>query len=313
MTLDFIIFNYIFSFFFNVLYYKLIKTWIELFKLYKNYCILNINFFLKIKYSFYILNIILFDILFFVKYYFKLFGNIFLLYFLSKNNNTVLYYLTIFNKYHYIFKSQIYLYFLNTYKNLIIQYNVNKNKQNFSKLFLEVYFNNKLYYNIYYIYYVFLYIYNNILIDLLLYIETYFTQILHKSNNKKKLYMLNFNYYIERLKFWKKEYYIKMKANFLFHKSKRLLSGFYYNFINKIKKIFRYFRYIIISILDPIFFYLFKNKGNFVIYYFYYILKFFKSYILYVWKSDIIYRFLKFIERKKWYLEEMHERSKKKK
>ncbi len=153
-----------------------------------------------------------------------------------------------------------------------------------------------------------LFIYNIVLIDFLLYIETYIVQLLNKS--KKKVYVLNFSYYLNRLKFWKKEYYIKMTISFFFQRYKRLIITYYYNFINKIKYIFIYIKYIIICIIDPIIFQLLKNKGNLFSYYLFNILKFFKSYIKYIWESDIIYNFLKLIERKKWYIEEMHNRNK---
>lgn len=100
-----------------------------------------------------------------------------------------------------------------------------------------------------------------------------------------------------------------MTVSFFFQKSKRLTIAYYYNFINKIKYIFRYIKYIISCVIDPIIFQLLKNKCNLFIYYFFYILKFFKSYIKYIWESDIIYKFLKVIERKKWYIEEMHNRN----
>jgi len=72
---------------------------------------------------------------------------------------------------------------------------------------------------------------------------------------------------------------------------------------------FIYIKFLINCIIDPIIFQLLKNKGNLFSYYFFNMLKFIKSYIKYIWESDVIYKFLKFIERKKWYIEEMHARS----
>lgn len=169
--------------------------------MYKIYSLLNVSFFFKLKNGFYIFIIILLNILFFIKYYLKFFYNIFLLFFIILNNNFILYNLTFFIKYNYIFKSQISLYYFSKYKELIIQYKKKKNKIYFNKLFLEIYFKNYIYYNIFYFYYMFLFIYNIILIDLILYIETYIVQLLRKSKSKKKVYVLNFNYYINRLKF----------------------------------------------------------------------------------------------------------------
>jgi len=142
-----------------------------------------------------------------------------------------------------------------------------------------------------------LFIYNIVLIDFLLYIETYIVQLLNKS--KKKVYVLNFSYYFNRLKFWKKEYYIKIIISAFFQKVKRLIIIYYSNFINKIKYMFIYIKFLINCIIDPIIFQLLKNKGNLFSYYFFNMLKFIKSYIKYIWESDVIYKFLKFIERKK--------------
>lgn len=304
----FIISNFIFSFFFNILYYKLIKNWLHLFNIYKIYLLLNVSFFFKLKNGFYIFIVILFNIIFFIKHYLKFFYNIFLLCFIILNNNFILYNLTFFIKYNYIFKSQINLHYFIKYKKLISQYKIKKNKVFFNKLFLEMYFKHHIYYNVFYIYYMFLFIYNIVLINFILYIETLIVQWVSKS--RKKVYALNFSYYINRFKFWKKEYDIKISVSFFFQRYKRLIITYYCNFINKIKYIFIYIKYTIICIIDPIIFQLLKNKGNLFSYYFFKILKFFKSFIKYIWESDIIYKFLKFIERKKWYIEEMHNRDK---
>jgi len=217
----FTILNFFFSFFFNILYYKLIKNWLYLFNTYKIYSLLNVSFCLKLKIKFYIFIIIFFNIIFFIKYYLKFFYNIFLFYFIRINNNFILYYLTFFIKYNYIFKSEVNLYYFSKYKKLIIQYKNKKDKAFFYKLFIEIYLKNYIYYYVFYIYFMCLFIYNIVLIDFLLYIETYIVQLLNKS--KKKVYVLNFSYYFNRLKFWKKEYYIKIIISAFFQKVKRLI------------------------------------------------------------------------------------------
>lgn len=301
---------FIISYFFGVLY-ALIKQWIFLIKKYKVYFSIKKDFFKFYIYIF-ICIIILFDCILFIKYYIKFLYNIFLLYFLIKNNNYILNYLTFFNKYNCILKSQIYLSYYKKYKKLIIE--CKNNKLIFSVLFLELYFKNYFYYNFYYCYYAFIYIYSNvknILIEFLLDLENFFIIKWRNFYNKDKTNSFNFYDYIERFKFWKKDYYIKMTLNFLYYKNKRLVITFYYNFISKLKKLYFYFRYIIISILDIIFFSLFKNQGNLVIYHCFKLLKFIKlfkqSYIKYIIESDIIYIWLKKIERKKWYIQEIHQ------
>ena len=107
---------------------------------------------------------------------------------------------------------------------------------------------------------------------------------------------------------WKKITYKKKnnvslisKLKFTYHRNNRIIKEKFYRDIKQPMYIFSYF---INNLIESIFFVLFKTGANSIIYYFYKIIKYSYSICVYLWKylwkSDIIYRFFKLIERKKW-------------
>jgi len=95
----------------------------------------------------------------------------------------------------------------------------------------------------------------------------------------------------------KKNVSLISKVKFVYHRSIRITKEKFYNKVTKPKLIFSYY---INNWIESVYFSLFKTGANSIIYYFYKIIKYSYSICVYIWKSDVIYRFLKFIERKKW-------------
>lgn len=87
------------------------------------------------------------------------------------------------------------------------------------------------------------------------------------------------------------------KVKFTYHRSIRIIKETYYNKVTKPKLIFNYYSS---NLIESVFFVLFKTGANSIIYYFYKIIKYSYSICVYTWKSDVIYRFLKLFDRKKW-------------
>lgn len=87
------------------------------------------------------------------------------------------------------------------------------------------------------------------------------------------------------------------RVKFFYHRSIRIMKEKFYNKVTKPRLILSY---ILSNLVESVFFSLFKTGANSIIYYFYKIIKYSYSFCVYIWESDIIYRFFKFIERKKW-------------
>ncbi len=87
------------------------------------------------------------------------------------------------------------------------------------------------------------------------------------------------------------------KIKFAYHRSVRIIKETFYNKVTKPKLIFSYYTS---NLIESVFFALFKTGANSIIYYFYKIIKYSYSISVYIWKSDVIYRFLKLFDRKKW-------------
>ena len=87
------------------------------------------------------------------------------------------------------------------------------------------------------------------------------------------------------------------KAKFMYHRSIRIIKETFYNKVTQPKLIFSYNSS---NLIESVYFHFFKTGANSIIYYFYKIIKYSHSICVYIWKSDVIYRFFKFFERKKW-------------
>lgn len=87
------------------------------------------------------------------------------------------------------------------------------------------------------------------------------------------------------------------RIKFKYHRSNRIIKLKFYNNVKKPLFILNYF---LNNLIESIFFVLFKTGANSIIYYFYKIMKYTYSICVYLWKFDVIYRFFKLIERKKW-------------
>lgn len=87
------------------------------------------------------------------------------------------------------------------------------------------------------------------------------------------------------------------RIKFKYHRSNRIIKEKFYNNVKKPLFILNYF---LNNLIESIFFVLLKTGANSIIYYFYKIMKYTYSICVYLWKSDVIYRFFKLIERKKW-------------
>ena len=91
---------------------------------------------------------------------------------------------------------------------------------------------------------------------------------------------------------------LKSKLQFKYHRNKRIIKEKFYI---KVKKPLLLLYYSINNSIEDVFYVIFKKTGaNSIIYYSYKYIKYFYSICVYLWKSDIIYRFFKLIERKKW-------------
>jgi len=87
------------------------------------------------------------------------------------------------------------------------------------------------------------------------------------------------------------------KIKFKYHRSNRIIKE---NFYNNVKRPILLLNYSINNLIESMFYVLFKTGANSIIYYVYKIMKYSYSICVYLWKSDVIYRFFKLIERKKW-------------
>jgi len=121
----------------------------------------------------------------------------------------------------------------------------------------------------------------------------YFADILNYIKNFKKA----FNWKPKE----KKKVNIISNIKFHYHRSRRILKEKYYN---KVTKPLLHFGYFLSNFIEYFFFVFLKMGANTIIYYFYKLIKYSYSicvyFCVYLWKSDIIYRFLKLIGRKKW-------------
>jgi hypothetical protein len=292
---------------------------------------MNTIIFFKFKNVCYVFSVIFYNIIIFFKNYLKIYYNLLLLSYLWKytwinesvtffrwkytwtNESVTFLRWTNYAKYYYLYKTLSYLYYFKEYNELIliIKYK-HKNKQIFNQLFLDLYFRKN--YNYLYNYYY------NILINYKRWIKTYYVQTVYKNKKKEYAeYIISYikskraliNYIKEKLNIkkwkWKKLYRIwYYRINIV--KYKRIYLMYKKRFISKIKNINIHIKYYTIIdkanlICNIIFLTYLKSKSNMIIYYYFKLLKSFKSYLKYIWKSDIIYKFLKSIEKKKWYLE----------
>lgn len=98
-----------------------------------------------------------------------------------------------------------------------------------------------------------------------------------------------------------KNYNIKMTFKYYYNKIKTYLFTTFTIMILNIKNLISLLKEIYFkNFVHVIFFKILKNNGNLIIYYIFVFLKYFKSYLIWLWESDKIYNFLKLFERKKW-------------
>ena len=304
---------YLFSFFFNILYldiFKNIKRHIFP-KLYSTYTIKNKFYYL---FFFSILCIInLCKIIFFINVYilliykilFKIYINVQL--WLKKKNIKFLY-----------------LSFINLWFNLLIHLKVlNRKFMNPVDLDINFYI---LKWNYYYYYYYIIYMFKDlgtIVIWVINQRYILYVHILFYFKNKKIEFLYFIQWFVNGFLFiycWfsiknyikngvksikgkfrrkkkKKKGSMLSNIKFYYHRNKRILKEKYFN---KVKQPWLNLGYSLNNTIEYIFFVLFKTGANFIIYYFYKIIKYSYSICVYIWKSDVIYRFLKLLERKKW-------------
>lgn len=254
------------------------------------------SFYLKLKSYFYIFFILLF-------YYTSFFGQLIAFVtnlILLKINNRILVYLIYFNKLDSILKSHIYVYIWVLLSECI--YLVNS----LNWYFLNLY----LYYGLYYLYFLINFIYIKLIYILKNFLES-IDFIIKKSNfyNKVKNFLILNLYNIEHFMFWNKKYYLKMSLSFWFQKNRRLVSFLHYRCMRKFKRIYISFKYRIYYVYFRIDFKLLNIKWYLVVYIFFSLIKFLQlfktSFIKIIIDSNIIYKYFKKIERKKWYISEI--------
>lgn len=271
-------FNILYYFFFNKLYINMYKYKTKIYVYFILYIFIHIILFI----IYYILLIIYLFEIFYLKYYLRKY--IYIL------------------EFHYSILKEIYL--------------INLKKFNTNNiLILDFYCKFSILLKLNYIFYFIEKLYN-IVFDYYIWVETYFIRFYRKIKNNEK-YTIKYNLllykkiYIDKIKNIKKKIkskivlpnkmHIKMSINYHYNKFKRLFFYLYHISLLKIKEIILeikifYFLYFI----HLLFFYILKNNGNKIIYYIFLCLKYFKSFLMYIWKSDKIYKFLKKLERKKW-------------
>jgi hypothetical protein len=114
---------------------------------------------------------------------------------------------------------------------------------------------------------------------------------------------LSLKFYIETKKFWKikKNYNLKMLTNFWYYRSKRIIGYNLENLRFKLKNFIKLNTLIVYYYhVNPKLFLFLQNQYNLFSYYFFLSIKYSKSFLIFLWKSDIIYKILKALERKKW-------------
>lgn len=216
-------------------------------------------------------------------------------------------------EFHYNLIMQIHLFKNEVHQNLLKNETYNKS---FKKHF---FLRNYSVYNTFFIFYVYylsflILFFGSILFNISLWIFTYYTRFINQIKTNKK-YSIKYNIKLYKNKLLSKinnffymlldkifqNYNIRMTLNYYYNKNKRYLINLYNivilktkNYIDFIKEV--YFKYFV----NFIFFQILKNKGNLIIYYIFLFLKYLKSFFIWLWDSDIIYKILKKLERKKW-------------
>ena len=297
------LFFYYFIFFFNILYNKIyLNKIIQVTQIYKN----STTFY--IYYFFILLNIIIF-IIYYIIFIFKIIQilNISILKNIINKNKKII---VLVFKVHY-----------DILKDISLMKDIKYNQK--EKYFLDVY----LEYNMLYYKYYIIYLKEFLHFNYYLWILSYFIRFYRKVKNNEK-YTISYILRSYKNKLFDK---IHLMIEFIINKIKSKIPErsllwmaikYYcikfkkfcinsYNFIvNKITDFIfsiKYFYYI--YILNSIFYIILKNKGNLIIYYIFLFLKYTKSFLIYVWKTDIIYKILKKLERKKWWFDDEKKKS----
>jgi hypothetical protein len=310
---------YFFSFLFNKLYFNIFKIFknygLIVPKLYSTYTITK-----KIKYFIFLVFLcitVFCKILFFIYYYILLYCNIIIKVYINL--------IIIFKKKYYKF---IYLLFFMYWFNLLIHLKV-LNRKFEDKIDLDfVYYALKwiCFYFYFYIIYMFKDLISIVYWCMLQFLEyqwyILYLQIIFYFKNRKlefiyyiKLFIKGFLgiycfsgiiFYIKNTIKWKRSRSFKKRnknvsyissIKFKYHRNNRILKEKYYS---NVKKPIMVLNYFINNLIESAFYFLLKTGANSIIYYFYKIFKYSYSICVYLWKSDVIYRFLKFFERKKW-------------
>lgn len=156
----------------------------------------------------------------------------------------------------------------------------------------------------------------DIIFNLYLWVRTYYIRFIsHLKKNMNTKYSIKYNIKIYKNKFilksndlydiivekMYKNYNVKITLKYYYNKTKtKWLNMLFFIILNIKNFLFIIKDFYFKKIVNVIFFKILKNNGNLIIYYIFLFLKYFKSYLIWLWESDKIYNFLKLFERKKW-------------